>query len=94
MLSGYIKSSSIISILLVIVGLVLMFSSISFGNSLGESWLLEQSEETADLSQYKMIVKTYINNFVIIGSILLSFGLLLAMLTYFAPLFLRKNKSS
>ncbi|OKL35296.1 hypothetical protein [Domibacillus mangrovi] len=92
MSKDHIKTFCIISILLIIAGFVLMFSSVSYGTSLGSSWLMKQSEGIADTSQYNMIVKTYINNFVIIGSISLITGLLLAMLTYFAPLFLRKNK--
>ena len=92
MLRDHIKALNIISILLITTGFFLILSSASFGLSLGDSWLMKQSEGIADTSQYNMIVKAYINNFVIIGSILLSAGLLLAMLTYFAPLFLRKNK--
>ncbi|RJS50272.1 hypothetical protein [Bacillus sp. PK3_68] len=87
-----IKGLIFLSILLVVGGFILMFSSISFGTSLGDSWLMKQNEGMADTHQYNMIIKTYINNFVIIGSISLCFGLLLAMLTYFTPLFLRKNK--
>lgn len=93
MSKDHIKACNIISILSIIAGFILMFSSVSFGTSMGDSWLMKQSEGIADTSRYNMIVKTYITNFVIIGSISLSAGLLLTMLTYFTPLFLRKNKS-
>ncbi|MEH7126101.1 hypothetical protein V7127_23080 [Bacillus sp. JJ1773] len=40
------------------------------GSSLGDSWLISQEDGIADTSQYNMIVQTFNNNFVIIGSIL------------------------
>jgi uncharacterized membrane protein YedE/YeeE len=70
LLKEHSKGLSIISSLLVIAGLVLMFSSISFGTSLGDSRLLNQDDGVADTSQYNMIVEIYKNNFVIIGGIL------------------------
>ena len=68
------KGLSIISSLIVIAGVVLMFSSISLGNSLGDSWLNSQEDDIADSNRYNMIVETYKNNFVIIGSILFGAG--------------------
>ena len=47
-----------------------MFSSISLGTSLGDSWLNSQEDGIADSNRYKKIVETYKNNFFIIGSIL------------------------
>ncbi|MFC3882018.1 hypothetical protein ACFOU2_00135 [Bacillus songklensis] len=95
MLNEHIKGLSIISSLLAIAGLVLMFSSISFGTSLGNSWLLNQEDGVADTSQYNMIVETYKNNFVIIGSILFGAGLLTAILTYFTSvLFVKKENKN
>lgn len=79
MLKEHIKGLGVISSLLAIAGLVLMFSSIFFGTSLGESWLLNQE----DGGQYMMVIETYKNNFVIAGSILFGVGLLTAILTYF-----------
>ncbi|GIN89214.1 hypothetical protein J6TS1_11500 [Siminovitchia terrae] len=83
MLKEHIKGLGVISSLLAIAGLVLMFSSIFFGTSLGESWLLNQEDGVADTSQYMMVIETYKNNFVIAGSILFGVGLLTAILTYF-----------
>lgn len=95
MSKDHIKGFSIISVLLIIVGFVFIFSSVSFGTSMADTWFLEHTEREGigpDSSQYNIVTKTYINNFVIVGRTLLSTGLLLAILTYFAPLFLRKNK--
>lgn len=93
MLNEHIKGLSIISSLLAIAGLVLMFSSISFGTALGDSWLLNQGG-VVDTSQYNMIVETYKNNFVITGSILFSAGLLTAILTYFTSVLLGKKEKN
>lgn len=95
MSKDHIKVFSVISVLLIITGFVFIFSSVSFGTSMADTWRLEQTEREGigpDISQYNIVTKTYINNFVIVGSTLLRTGLLLAILTYFAPLFLRKNK--
>jgi len=93
-LKEHIKGLSIISSLLTIAGLVLMFSSISFGTSLGSSWLLNQEDGTANTSEYDMVVETYKNNFVIAGSILFGAGLLTAILTYFTSLLFGKKENN
>ncbi|WP_338472415.1 hypothetical protein R4Z10_06620 [Niallia sp. XMNu-256] len=79
----HIKGLSIFSAILTIAGLVFMFSSVSFGTLLGDSWLLNLEGGMADTSKYNMIVKTFINNFVIIGSILFGTGILTGVFTYF-----------
>ncbi|PMC33900.1 hypothetical protein CJ195_26140 [Bacillus sp. UMB0899] len=94
MLKEHSKALSIISSLLAIAGLVLMFSSISFATALGDSWLLEQADGIADTSQYNMIVNTYKNNFVIIGSILFGAGLLTAIFTYFTSVLFGKKENN
>ena len=86
------KGLSIISSLIVIAGVVLMFSSISLGNSLGDSWLNSQEDGIADSNRYNMIVETYKNNFVIIGSILFGAGLLSAIFTYYTYVLFRKDE--
>ncbi len=58
MLKESIKVLGIISSLLVIVGLVLMFSSVSFGTFLGDIWLANQVEGIADTSQYMIVLET------------------------------------
>lgn len=87
----HIKGLSVLSGLLVIVGLVLMFASVSFGASLGLSWLVNQEDGSADTSQYMMVIETYTNNFVIVGSILFGVGLLTAILAYFSIPFCRER---
>ncbi len=67
-----------------------MFSSISFATAIGDSWVLNQEDGVADTSRYNMIVETYINNFVITGSILFSAGLLIAIFTYFTSVLFGK----
>lgn len=88
MLKEQIKGLSILSAILALGGLVLMFSSISIGTSLGDSWLMSQADGIADTNQYNLIVKTYINNFVIIGSTLFGAGILAAIGTYFTSVLL------
>jgi predicted secreted protein len=87
-----IKELSIISSLLAFAGLVLMFSSIYFATSIGDSWLLDQGGVT-DTGQYNRVVDTYKNNFVIIGSILFGTGVLTAILTYFLSFLVVKNEN-
>ncbi|MDQ0246154.1 hypothetical protein J2S09_003741 [Bacillus fengqiuensis] len=93
MSNEHIKGLSIMSSLLAIAGLVLMFSSISFGTSLGDAWLLNQADGVADSNRYNMIVETYKNNFVIIGSILFGAGVLTAILSYFTSLLFVKKEN-
>ncbi|WP_404349119.1 hypothetical protein LG311_01970 [Sutcliffiella horikoshii] len=77
----HIKELKIITAVLIIVGLGLMFLSVTFGTSIGDSWL-ESVGGMADTSNYERIVDTHINNFVIIGSILFGAGVLTALGTY------------
>ena len=91
MLHAHLKGLGIISVLIAIAGLVLMFSSISFGTSLGGSWLRSQEDGVADTSQYN--IGTYKNNFVIIGSMLFGAGLLSTIFTYFTHVLFRKKEN-
>ena len=70
-----------------------MFSSISLGTSLGESWLSSQEDGIADSNRYNMIVETYKNNFVIMGSILFGAGLLSTIFTYYTYVLFRKAEN-
>ncbi|KYD11265.1 hypothetical protein B5V88_06180 [Heyndrickxia sporothermodurans] len=79
----HIKGLSIISSLLMIMGLFLMFFSVSIGTYLGDSWVSNQpGVYDNDDSLYTLIIETYINNLVIVGSILFSVGLLAGVFTY------------
>ena len=74
----HIKQLKIITTLLVVVGLGLMFLSVTFGTAIGDSWL-ESVGGMADTNNYERIVETHTNNFVIIGSILFGAGVLTAL---------------
>jgi Na+-driven multidrug efflux pump len=76
-----IKGLSIISSILMIMGLILMFFSVSIGTYLGDSWVSSQPDGYDD-SRYMVVIENYINNLVIIGSILFGVGLLTAVFTY------------
>lgn len=91
MIKEHIKRLNVISAILAIAGLVLMFSSVSFGTSLGDSWLSNQMGGEAAASKYNLIVKTFINNFVILVGILFGAGILTAIFTNFASLLFGKN---
>ena len=82
MTDEHIKEWKIITIVLIIVGLGLMFLSVTFVTSIGDSWL-ESVGGMADTSNYERIVDTQTNNFVIIGSILFGAGVLSALGTYY-----------
>jgi hypothetical protein len=89
LLNDHIKGLSIVSSLLAIAGIVLMFSSINFATSLGEAWLLNHQ---AGGNKYHLMVETYKNNFIIIGSVLFGAGILTAILAYFySGLYVKKE---
>ena len=93
MFKNHISGLLIVSVLLAIVGLVLLFSSASFGMSLGNSWLMSQQDGIADTSQFMMVMETYTTAFVVAGGILFAAGLLMAILTYFTALVLGDKKT-
>ncbi len=80
------KRLHIISPLLLIVGLILMFASVSLGISLGDVWLSNQNDGIADTSEYLLVVESYRNNFVIIGSVFFSIGLIIAIIAYLSSI--------
>lgn len=63
----------IISALSVLLGIILIAFSVKFGTSNADAWLA--SRGGADTAYYHLIVKSYINNFLVSGSILLGLGL-------------------
>ncbi|WP_409292711.1 hypothetical protein [Peribacillus sp. SCS-37] len=71
-----------ISVICTGAGLILLFYSVSFGNSLALSWLDEQGG--SDPQQYQIVMESYINSFIACGSILFAFGLVLGGLGYFS----------
>lgn len=93
MFKNHIIGLLIVSVLLAIVGLVLLFSSASFGMSLGNSWLMSQQDGIADTGQFMIVIETYTTSFVVSGGILFATGLLMAILTYFTALILGDKKT-
>jgi hypothetical protein len=75
---GFIVVGSILGI----VGFIMIFFSVNFGISLAESWLINQGG-AADTATYNIIRKSYINTFLVAGSILFGLGLLIVTSTYF-----------
>ncbi|MBT2682151.1 hypothetical protein [Bacillus sp. ISL-37] len=72
---------AIISALLALIGVIFIMFSVEFGTSQADSWLA--SRGGADTAYYHLIVKSYINNFLVSGSILLGFGLVSTVFFYF-----------
>jgi hypothetical protein len=72
---------AIISALLILLGIILIAFSVKFGTSNADAWLA--SRGGADTAYYHLIVKSYINNFLVSGSILLGFGLVSTVFFYF-----------
>jgi hypothetical protein len=75
------RGTLILGIFIVVVGFIMLFFSVRFGTSLAENWLIKQGGANTDT--YNIIVKSYINNFLVTGSILSSFGLLLNSFAYY-----------
>ncbi|MGX1901436.1 hypothetical protein EDD69_1245 [Thermolongibacillus altinsuensis] len=73
-----------------VVGLVLIFFSVDFGTSLAESWLVNQ-DGFSSTELYHIILESYINSFLITGSILLGLSFLFAIVAYFAFMLLPKR---
>lgn len=67
--------------LIAVVGLILLCFSVNFGTSLAQNWLAKQGG--ADTSIYLIIIKSYINNFLIAGSILFGIGLATIICAYY-----------
>ncbi|WHX98035.1 hypothetical protein [Neobacillus sp. DY30] len=70
-----------VGFILVIGGLVMIFSSVNLGTSVADSWLI--SRGGADTGIYQIILKGYINNFLVTGSILFGSGLMVVILIFY-----------
>jgi hypothetical protein len=82
----------IVGFLLFICGLVMIFSSVSFGTSSAETWLMNNGG--ADTSTYQIILKGYINNFLVAGGIIFGLGLMGVILFSFTFLNMKEEISS
>ncbi len=79
MLKEKLISLIIVGLIFVIGGLVMIFSSVNYGTSFADSWLM--SRGGADTGIYQIILKGYINNFLVAGGILFGFGLMVVILS-------------
>ncbi|WP_175987493.1 hypothetical protein [Bacillus sp. Marseille-Q1617] len=62
-------------------GGMMLFLSGKFGLAAGERWLADRGG--ADTGLYHLVIEGYIHAFLAAGSIFLSFGLILIVLTYY-----------
>lgn len=67
-----------IGALLILLGLILTFFSVNFGTSMADSRLA--SLGGADTGYYHIMIKSYINAFLVAGGVVLGFGLIITSL--------------
>jgi uncharacterized membrane protein YedE/YeeE len=79
----------IIGALCILAGGILTFNSVSFGISMADSWLADRGG--ADTGFFQIIVKSYIDSFLVGGGVMLGFGLVLTAITTYK---LMKRKES
>ncbi|AJD89582.1 hypothetical protein JMA_02650 [Jeotgalibacillus malaysiensis] len=71
----------IFSIAITVIGLILLFFSVSFGTSLGENWLFQRGG--ADTAMYHLVIESYIQNFLVAGGVLFGIGLVTTIFSYY-----------
>lgn len=80
-------------LLLMLAGLILIFTSVHFGITRGNSWLMRQMEGS-DSEIYYMVIETYTTSFMMIGGILFGTGLLIGVLTFFTSVLFDEAEES
>lgn len=80
--------------LLMVAGLVLCFSSPSFGIKKALSWLQSQQDGMADSSLYTAVAENNMAMFITLGSILFAAGLLSAIGVYFTVMIRGKKEDA
>lgn len=70
-------------LLLMIAGLILIFTSVHFGMAQGNSWLLRNMDIGSDPELYYLIVETYTTSFMLLGGIFFGTAMLIGVLTFF-----------
>ncbi|MDN7228409.1 hypothetical protein QWY22_18805 [Planococcus liqunii] len=81
-MAKHVKGLTWLVLLLMLAGLILIFTSAPFGIARGNSWLMRQMEGS-DSEIYYMVIETYTASFMMIGGILFGAGLLIGILTFF-----------
>lgn len=87
------KGVMILGVFLILAGLILTFSSISFGMSAADSWLTSQGG-SADTSDYQLVLTNNIQNFSHTGTVLLIAGLITSIMGYFKWMQLPHNNTN
>lgn len=82
------------SAFLIIAGIILGFSSVSFGQSRADAWLQSQYEGIGNTETYLMVMETNTLIFVVFGSILFGMGILLALASMGLFLFMDKQQNA
>lgn len=85
MKTEYLQAAYAVSVTSIILGLVLIFSSVSRGQSIASSEI-QRNDGMMDTAQYNMIYKAGINQFLVLGGLFAGSGLLIAILVSFALL--------
>ena len=85
MKSEYLQAAYVVSIISIILGLVLIFSSVSRGQSIASSES-QRNDGMMDTAQYNTIYEAGINQFLVLGGLFAGSGLLIAILVSFALL--------
>lgn len=76
-------------ILITGIGFILLFFSTTFGSLQAENWLVKQGG--ADTSIYLVMIKSYINTFLVSGSILFGIGLVITFFSLYKLLNFNKE---
>ncbi|MCP2034342.1 putative membrane protein YphA (DoxX/SURF4 family) [Planomicrobium sp. HSC-17F08] len=92
-MAKHIKGLVWLVLLLMLAGLILIFTSVHFGIARGNSWLMRQMEGS-DSEIYYMVIETYTASFMMIGGILFGTGLLIGVLTFFTSVLFDEAEES
>ncbi|WP_033828047.1 hypothetical protein [Bacillus andreraoultii] len=68
-------------IVITVIGFILLFFSTTFGSIQADNWLVQQGG--ADTSIYLVMIKSYINTFLVSGSILFGIGLIITFFSLY-----------
>ncbi|MCF6137821.1 hypothetical protein [Pseudalkalibacillus berkeleyi] len=75
------KHFNFVGFSLIVCGFVFLFFSVDFGTSIAEFWLI--SKGGADTALYHIVIQSYINSFLISGTIFLVAGIMMVTLCYY-----------
>ncbi|ARI77946.1 hypothetical protein [Halobacillus mangrovi] len=83
------KNAMAIGILSSVIGVLLIFFNVDLGTTMAASWLV--SESGVDPETYNVVLDSYITNFLVIGSIVFSFGLIMITFSSYQLLIIREK---